>query len=196
MLHTALDLFAERGADAVSVRDVAAAAGVSPGLVVHHFGTKQALCDAVDDYVTQTLESMLSELGGGMASGGNLASVSAAVLIEHLDGTAIPAYLRRMLMDPQAGRALFRSWFELARDATVDLERAGTLRSTSDPDALAGFLLSVDLALFLLRDHLTDVLGADPLGPTGASRWAAVVSEVFTRGVFQIPADTPEKGSP
>ncbi len=44
---TALRLFAERGPDAVSVREVAAEARVSPGLVVHHFGTKEQLLAAV-----------------------------------------------------------------------------------------------------------------------------------------------------
>jgi ABC-type multidrug transport system fused ATPase/permease subunit len=36
----ALRLFAGRGPDAVAVRQVAAAAGVSPGLVIHNFGSK------------------------------------------------------------------------------------------------------------------------------------------------------------
>jgi len=36
----ALRLFAEHGQQAVSLRQVASAAGVSPGLIVHHFGSK------------------------------------------------------------------------------------------------------------------------------------------------------------
>ncbi len=59
---TALALFAARGPDAVSVRDVAAAAGVSPGLVVHHFGTKQALRQAVDDHVTAVFQALLDQM--------------------------------------------------------------------------------------------------------------------------------------
>ena len=35
----ALRLFAERGPDAVSVRQITAATGVSSGLVSHHFGS-------------------------------------------------------------------------------------------------------------------------------------------------------------
>ena len=37
--NTALRLFAERGPDGVSVREIAAAAGVSPALVIHHYGS-------------------------------------------------------------------------------------------------------------------------------------------------------------
>ncbi|MCX5424264.1 hypothetical protein [Streptomyces sp. NBC_00078] len=36
----------------------------------------------------------------------------------------------------------------------------------------AALLLSNDLALFLLRDRLTEVLGTDPLPADGMSRWA------------------------
>ena len=55
----ALRLFAERGPDAASVRQIAAAAGVSPGLVSHHFGSKDGLRDAVDAHVLAMFEAML-----------------------------------------------------------------------------------------------------------------------------------------
>lgn len=40
-------LFAERDIAAVSIRDIAAAAGVSHGLVQHHFGTREQLVAAI-----------------------------------------------------------------------------------------------------------------------------------------------------
>jgi len=43
ILAEALQLFAERGFDGVSVSDVAKAAGVSKANIFHHFGNKQAL---------------------------------------------------------------------------------------------------------------------------------------------------------
>ncbi|MGH3750942.1 MAG: helix-turn-helix domain-containing protein, partial [Micromonosporaceae bacterium] len=39
----ALRLFAERGIGPATIRDIAKAAGVSSGLVRHHFGSKEAL---------------------------------------------------------------------------------------------------------------------------------------------------------
>jgi AcrR family transcriptional regulator len=47
--HAAIRLFADRGIDGTTVRDIAREAGVSPGLLRHHFGSKEALrqvCDA------------------------------------------------------------------------------------------------------------------------------------------------------
>jgi len=44
----AIELFAERGFDKTSVKAIAEAAGVSPGLVIHHYGSKDELrrvCD-------------------------------------------------------------------------------------------------------------------------------------------------------
>ena len=55
-------LFAERGPDRVTVRDVAAAAEVSPGLVMHHFGSKAGLREAVDEHVAHTFDAMLDTL--------------------------------------------------------------------------------------------------------------------------------------
>jgi TetR/AcrR family transcriptional regulator, regulator of cefoperazone and chloramphenicol sensitivity len=41
--ETALALFADHGITATSLRSIAAVAGVSPGLVIHHFGSKDGL---------------------------------------------------------------------------------------------------------------------------------------------------------
>lgn len=47
----AIRLFAARGTQTVSLRQVSAAAGVSPGLVTHHFGARAGLREAVDAHV-------------------------------------------------------------------------------------------------------------------------------------------------
>src|SRR5687768_16547033 len=59
---TAMRLFADHGVGATSLRAVAKAADVSPGLVVHHFGSKEGLCRAVDDAVVRRINLALSEV--------------------------------------------------------------------------------------------------------------------------------------
>src|SRR5712671_6454217 len=49
----ALQEFATRGVAATSIRDIARAAGVSPGLVQHHFRSKAGLRRAVEQVVVQ-----------------------------------------------------------------------------------------------------------------------------------------------
>ncbi|MFZ5871946.1 MAG: TetR family transcriptional regulator, partial [Actinomycetota bacterium] len=46
--NAALELFARDGVEGTSLRAVAAAAGVTVGLIVHHYGTKEALREAVE----------------------------------------------------------------------------------------------------------------------------------------------------
>src|SRR5882724_4150605 len=55
----ALEGFARDGVAATSIRDVAAAAGVSPGLVQHYFPSKAALRSAVDEHVTEAARTAL-----------------------------------------------------------------------------------------------------------------------------------------
>ncbi|MDO8108464.1 TetR family transcriptional regulator [Isoptericola sp. b441] len=192
---TALALFAERGVDAVSVRDVASAAGVSPGLIVHHFGTKQALREAVDDHVTEVLEVLLRAAeeefaGAGSAAepSGDMAAGFAAHLLEHLpSGSPVVDYMRRMLMSGAAGTPLFRRWFDVTLAAVRRWTDAGFLREQPDPPVVAAFLLVNDLAVFLLRDQLAQVLGQDPMGPEGMRRWSAVVLSTYATGLLAVP---------
>src|ERR1700747_963951 len=51
----ALDLFANKGAASTTIREVASAAGVTHGLVVHHFTNKEGLRRAVRQHVIESL---------------------------------------------------------------------------------------------------------------------------------------------
>jgi AcrR family transcriptional regulator len=53
LIAAAAELFAARGPRAVSVREVAAAAGVNHGLVHHYFGGKDELVGAVLDHLAE-----------------------------------------------------------------------------------------------------------------------------------------------
>ena len=58
----ALRLFAERGVAATSLREVAREAGVTPGLVVHHYGGKDGLHTAIDDHVLDLFRTALDSV--------------------------------------------------------------------------------------------------------------------------------------
>jgi len=58
----AMELFAERGDAEVTVRRIASAAGVSPALVIHHYGSKDNLRAVLEERVAAFVESMLAEL--------------------------------------------------------------------------------------------------------------------------------------
>src|SRR6478735_5232273 len=115
--NAALRLFGERGHDAVTIRDIAAAAGVSPALVLHHFGSKDGLRTQVDQYAAEAFDSLFAELDDDameamVADGGASASLAEAFGRSFPPGSPLPSYLRRLLLtnDP-AGAALFGRWY-------------------------------------------------------------------------------------
>ena len=57
LLDTAMRLFVERGVEEVSIRDIADAADVTPGLIYHYFDSKTDLFNEVlDSYASQCAE--------------------------------------------------------------------------------------------------------------------------------------------
>jgi AcrR family transcriptional regulator len=79
----AMRLFGGQGVAASSIRAVADAAGVSPGLIVHHFGSREGLIRAVDEAVLARITLALSEVpieGSGAELLGQRAEAVAAFL--------------------------------------------------------------------------------------------------------------------
>jgi TetR/AcrR family transcriptional regulator len=60
-LTAARQLFSERGLHGTSIRDVEASSGVSKGLILHHFGTKEGLYAAVQDLLIEEYVTMMAE---------------------------------------------------------------------------------------------------------------------------------------
>ncbi len=193
----ALRLFAEHGPDAVSLRQVAAAAGASPALVVHHFGSKEGLREVVDQHVVNAFEAMLGELARGPdlydpAATGSLVD---AVLAHLPPGSPGPAYLRLLLLsDAEAGHRVFRALFEASKAVMAEMTRAGLASPGADPDVRTAFLLANDLAVFLLRGHLADALGFDPVSGEGMRRWAGEVLAIYSGGIGGGPPAGPGAG--
>ena len=195
--NAALRLFADQGPDAVSVRQIAEEAGVSPALVLHHYGSKAGLREEVDRYAAAQLDALMEdvdEIGEVLTTGSN-ASI-AELLAQALPADSpLPTYLRRLLLsgDP-AGRALFRRWYEVSRHLLGQLVDAGFASPTADLEVRAAFMLSADLILLLLRDPLTEVLGFDPMSGDGLARWAAEVTRIYREGALVVPtAETGEQ---
>lgn len=184
----ALRLFAERGPDSVTLRDIATAAGVSPALLIRHYGSKDGLVDAVDDHVVATFEVLLSTMTEQTA----VAGLEPTAVPSLLDGLAthlppdspIPAYLSRLLISGgRAGSALFDRLFRLSQSTLDAMAAAGTASRGADPAVRAAFLLVNDLAVLTLRPRLTEVLGVDPLSDAGMRRWAGEVFAIYREGL-------------
>ncbi len=202
-------MFAERNADAVTVRDIAAAAGVSPALVLRHYGSKDGLRAAVNEYVVRVFEALLSTVAAssdpGVPNSAEIQSLAEQVARQLPGDSPIPTYVARMLVSGDPGAAaLFMNLHTLSEHTLTGLVRAGLATDGGDASARAAFLLVNDLAVLMLRDRLEEVLGVDPLGVAGLRRWGQQVFAIYrgglTGGPDRAPADpprhSPKRGNP
>jgi len=85
--------FATDGVAATSVKSLAADAGVSPALVIHHFGSKEGLRAACDEYVVEGHRRLIRSTSSS-------SSDPMQVLRQIDESLPIVAYLARTLPDP------------------------------------------------------------------------------------------------
>jgi len=164
----AIAQFGEHGFG-VGLRAIAEAAGVSAGLVIHHFGSKDGLRRACDDYVAEAIRSLKSE-----AMQSHEPATWLAQLSEIESYAPLTAYLVRSLQSgADLAKTLWRTMIANAEEYLDEGVRAGTLKSSRDPKARARYLAITGgggLLLYLqmhedptnlaavLRDYSTDMV--------------------------------------
>ncbi len=177
----AIEVFAEAGFDRATVRQIAAHAGASPALVLHHYGSKAGLREDCDEHVVSTLlADRTIAIDDPTAQGIDAVLAGVGVHAGRL------GYLVRLLADPgDAGRRVFDAFLEHTRKMLRDVGDKWQTQTMSDPEATALLLTAYGLAPLLLQGQIARVLGVDPLGPEGARRLALPGLELFTHGLFQ-----------
>lgn len=163
----AIERFGQHGFG-VGLRAIAEAAGVSAALVIHHFGSKDGLVKACDDYIAEQIRREKSE-----AIRSTDPATWLAQMAEIESYTPMMAYLVRSM---QSGSALSKTlWCRMIDDTEAYLDegiRAGTVKPSRDPRARArymaltgggGFLLYLQLhenptdLRAVLRDYANDM---------------------------------------
>jgi TetR/AcrR family transcriptional regulator, regulator of cefoperazone and chloramphenicol sensitivity len=166
----ALRLFAERGIAAATIRDIAAAAEVSSGLVRHHFGSKAALRDACDAYAMDRSNQIREQVFGE----GRLGD-SAFMGAMHPTMILLQSYLVRSLMDgSEAAASMFD---EMVKVGEEWVSRAGV--ETRDLRAFSAALCAMQMGVFLMQDQLSRTLGVDVRTREGHARLNHGLVDVF-----------------
>src|SRR6478609_197576 len=186
----ALRSFATRGAAATSLRSVAADAGVSLGLVQHHFETKAGLIKAVDDYVMGMVIKMVSRPPSTHPSDSiaDMGSRITNLLIEHPD---VVDYFGRALIDGSDLGATI--WDTLAAYGTARWNtRKETGEARDDIDVTWAALNSLVLALgtLILRGHIERQVPDAFSSPAQLERWQESVNTLLREGLFPRGSDT------
>ncbi|WP_040796175.1 TetR/AcrR family transcriptional regulator [Nocardia higoensis] len=183
----AIELFGDRGF-AVGVRAIAAAAGVSPGLVNHHFGSKDGLRSACDERVLQLihdekLKSLLApDTGAGMLSA--LAEVEAY-------GPLLAYMIRSLEAGGPMAESLLEHMISDAEDYIRQGVEAGVLKPSRDPRARARYLVLTSTGATLLWVRLHQRAG-EPIDFRAAIRRISdeltpPAVELYTQGMLTDP---------
>jgi AcrR family transcriptional regulator len=185
--QVALELFANAGVDGSSIRAIATKADVSPALILHHFGSKDGLCQAVDDYVVDFTTDVLNEFAEHGPS-----EQGAKVFTKFAEQPAVMEYMSRAVVSgTESSNNLFDRMVQLALDGFDQMRTDGLIREMKDPLAVALWIVSADLGAMFLRKHLQRHLGVDPMSPDGVARWADAEMDVVGRGLFNETGTTP-----
>ena len=141
----AIEQFGQHGF-AVGLRTIAEAAGVSAALVIHHFGSKDGLRKACDDYIAEEIRSGKSE-----AMRSTDPATWFAQMAEIESYAPLMAYLvRSMQTGGDLAKMLWQKMIDDAEEYLDDGVRTGLLKPSRDPRARAKYLSITGGGGFLL----------------------------------------------
>ena len=173
--EAALEHFARDGYDRATIRAIAKTAGVSPGLLRHHYGSKEGLREACDHYVFEMIHRMNVEL---------LADPGASAQLRE---TSRPSgyYVARSLADesPTVGPifdelvTMTEAWLARADDSRADTP-------TVDRRVRAALITAMKLGIPLLHEHLSRALGTDVFGPEGERLTALALLDIYSHALI------------
>lgn len=171
----ALKVFAEHGVKGATVQLIAAEAGVSAGLIRHHFGSKEGLRAACDAHAIGTLlDQARRALEEDVATPGFATSM-------YQSSEASTRYLARALVEGSASaEELFEAGAELSErflsERWPDRFPPGS-QAVRDAAAVMG---TMHLGPLVLHSQLSKRMGADSLEPEHAPRVGSAIAAVYT----------------
>jgi AcrR family transcriptional regulator len=185
----AIRLFAERGTD-TTVRDIAQEAGVSPGLLRHHFGSKDALREACDGYVLDRLVKIKEEflLDGRVDSPGFLPSVHPTIRLFY-------RYITRALLDGSPRAAAMFDDMVVLTEQWIGKNNPDV---TDDYRAYAAVLVGMQSGILAMHDHVSRALGVDIFTTDGHVRLAGALADFYSHPLLdpEFAAQTRRAMSP
>jgi AcrR family transcriptional regulator len=171
--QAALAQFAEHGFERATIRDIAAAAGVSLGLVRHHFGSKKELRDAIDAYILEELRRMSDEVFDAMQRGDarGITAVTRSAM------RPFQGYLARALAEGSTTLATLFDALVAQSEQFLALDPDDT--HFVDGRVRAAVSVAMSLGVPLMREQLSRVLGVDTFSPEGDQLVALALLDIY-----------------
>ena len=185
ILAAALEGFARNGVKATTIRDIAAVAGVSPGLVQHYFPSKAALRIAVDEHVTDVARAALAvrKVEGDVIE--DLAERLSALVADHF--VALRYVARGVAEDDESALAIFDTLNQLCRDQLSELDRQGILRPGLDLEWAALHTVLINLGTVIMEPGVSQQLRRPFLTRRQLRRWKEATTALFVGGEIRRP---------
>ncbi|WP_375001954.1 TetR family transcriptional regulator [Aeromicrobium sp. CTD01-1L150] len=178
--ETAIDLFGRDGFD-VGLRTIADEAGVSLGLIRHHFGAKHQLRAACDEHVLQLIDNLQAERVEVAEPGKHL--------LEQLAGLdELAPLVQYMVRALTAGGPTARAFLDrIVASTETHLDHGvetGTIKPSVDARARARYLAVTGLGGMLLDYALSDEDDAVTAWRAYTERVTLPTLELYTQGLL------------
>jgi len=179
--NAAIAEFAAQGFQKAKVRDIAAAAGVSAALVIHHFGSKAGLREVCDDHVLR----MMLQRARDDARPGSVGNSIRDYLANPSQFHEQVHYMVRAIAEdtPAADRfvaTMLSESEELLRAGIAD----GMVRPTSDLRGMSVLTMLISLSILSMPPAIARALGHDALSPEVMRRMAMPSLELYIHGLY------------
>jgi AcrR family transcriptional regulator len=175
----ALDLFPRDGFAATTIRSIAEEAGVSPGLVVHHFGSKDGLREACDRHVV----AKFRETKMAAMEDANLANPGFASAAFQVAEPLHRYFSWALVRGHAAADDLFDEMLREAMEVTRVAIDKGMIKGSPDIATRTTLQMAMMLGMVALHAHVERNTGVDPLSAVGMARLTPSILEIFS-GVF------------
>lgn len=187
LMLVAMQQIAELGFKGVTVRGIAAAANVSPGLIKHHFASKEGLRDAVDAHFLQrskgAFERIATRTKGTDLAG--FAEYEHEWLTRYADEWPhFTAYMRRAIMEQNPwGKKLVRNYYDSLRTLFDRYDVQGRIRSDADRVWIPLIYMFLIMGPLVMDGHIKDMLGRSPYEPEIWERFLKTVDMMMWQGI-------------
>ena len=173
-------LFGRDGFESTTVRSVAAAAGVSAALVIHHFESKDGLRHACDDFVVMEFLGRKDELLQN-----NTTDAIARWFADTDQFGPLIDYLSRMLASQSEGAdELFDILLQGTRSMLDEQVAAGVIREPIDREVTALFLTLYGITPLVMQRQLARALGVVRLDGAAMRRATLPILDLYTNGLY------------
>jgi len=186
--NAALKGFALQGITATSVREIARSAGVSPGLVQHHFPSKAALRTAVNEHVGDVARRAFADVPEPDSLTESLKELGLRVARFVREQPDALLYVARAAADGQeAALRSFDVFVEIAERQWRALADRGLLNDGIDLPWAALQVTLINLGAVLFADAVSRHLPASFHDPDQLDRWQHATTALFEHGLA-LPA--------